>query len=186
MCSESSHKSGTVARHPRQRREDDLPYEDLSVRARKNAQWHPGSPPDGADVLNLLGAYRRAESRMRSKTRDSMHMGETDLAALRYLLRETQAGRVVRQRDLAQALGISNPSVSGLVDRLCRDGYAERVPHPEDRRSVAIRPTHRSEEEARPTLEDIYQRELAAAGSLTLEERTVVAKFLTLLTDNLT
>lgn len=163
-----------------------MPYENLSVRSRKNGDWHPGSPPDAADVLDLLGMYRRAESQMRSTTRDSLHLGETDLAALRFLLRETQSGRQVRQRDLAQALGISSPSVSGLVDRLCRDGYAERVPHPEDRRSVAIRPTHRSEEEAIPTLEGIYQRELTAAESLTLEERAVVAKFLILLTENLT
>ncbi|GER23255.1 MarR family transcriptional regulator [Zafaria cholistanensis] len=162
-----------------------MPYEDLSVRASKSGDWHPGSLPDAIDVLNLLRAYRRAESRMRSKTRDSMGMGETDLAALRYLLRETQAGRHVRQRDLAQALEISNPSVSGLVDRLCRDGYAERVSHPEDRRSVAIRPTQRSEEEAVPTLEDIHQRELAATESLTSDERATVAKFLTLLRDSL-
>lgn len=141
-----------------------------------------GSGPDPVDVLNLLRTYREAERRMRLRTRDSMGMGETDLVALRFLLREARSDRLVRQRDLAEALQITSASASGLVDRLCRDGYAERVAHPEDRRSVAIMPTAKSDDEVRSTLGEMHRRMLAAAESLTPAELAAVAKFLTALT----
>lgn len=146
--------------------------------------WYPdaATQPDPVDVLNLLRQYREAERRMRARTRDSMRMGETDLVALRYLLRATRTGQVVRQRDLAEALEISKPSASALVDRLIRDGYVQRVAHPDDRRSVAIEPTRKTDEEVRATLGVMHRRMLAAAESLTPEELAVVARFLTDLT----
>ena len=39
---------------------------------------------------------------------------------------------------LAQALHVSMPTISGIVDRLVRAGYLHRVPQPEDRRQVAV------------------------------------------------
>jgi DNA-binding MarR family transcriptional regulator len=160
-----------------------------NVQARKQdtpggGYWYPdaGSSPDPVDVLNLLRRYREAERRMRARTRDSMRMGETDLVALRFLLRATRTGQMVRQRDLAEALEISKPSVSALVDRLIRDGYVQRVPHPEDRRSVAIEPTPKTDDEVRSTLGVMHRRMLAAAESLSEEELAVVARFLTELT----
>lgn len=146
--------------------------------------WYPdtGSGPDPVDVLNLLRRYREAERRMRARTRDSMRMGETDLVALRFLLRAARTGQVVRQRDLAEALEISKPSASALVDRLIRDGYVQRVAHPDDRRSVAIEPTQKTDEEVRSTLGVMHRRMLAAAESLSPEELAVVARFLTELT----
>lgn len=134
------------------------------------------------DLLNLLRKYREAEHQMRVRTRDSMRMGETDLVALRHLLQASRAGVRLRQRDLAVALDISAASASALVDRLVRDGYVQRVPHPEDRRSVAIETTSKTDEEVRSTLGEMHRRMLAAVESLSPEERATVAKFLTALT----
>lgn len=86
--------------------------------------------------------------------------------------------RILRQKDFASELEISNASVSALVDRLCRDGYAQRVVHPEDRRSVAIMPTKHTDQEVRETLGPMHQRMLEAVESLTADERTAAAKFL--------
>jgi DNA-binding MarR family transcriptional regulator len=159
------------------------------VQARKQdttgaGYWYPDAvtSPDPVDVLNLLRRYREAERRMRTRTRDSMRMGETDLVALRFLLRATRTGQVVRQRDLAEALEISKPSASALVDRLIRDGYVQRVAHPDDRRSVAIETTRKTDDEVRSTLGVMHRSMLAAAESLTPEELAVVARFLTDLT----
>lgn len=143
--------------------------------------WYPEdhTAPDAVDVLNLLRRYREAEQRMRRRTRDSMRMGETDLVALRHLLRAQRAGRPVRQRDLAAVLEISAASASALVDRLVRDGYARRRPHPQDRRSVVVEPTAKTDAEVRSTLGRMHRRMMAAAESLSPAERAAVAAFLT-------
>lgn len=136
------------------------------------------------DVLNLLRRYRAAERHMRAHTRDSMRMGETDLLALRHLLRASSTGRLVRQRDLAAALEITPASASALVDRLIRDGYVRRVPHPEDRRSVVIETTAKTDDEVRATLGTMHRRMLDAVESLDQAELAAVAKFLTALIES--
>lgn len=73
------------------------------------------------DLLNLLRDYRAAEKQMRIRTRESMRMGQTGLVALRFLLRERSTGRTPCRRDLAQALGLTTPATSVLVDRVPKD-----------------------------------------------------------------
>ncbi|GAA4776815.1 MarR family winged helix-turn-helix transcriptional regulator [Microbacterium gilvum] len=141
--------------------------------------WYPDG--DGAttvDVLNLLRRYRSAETAMRARTRASMRMNETDLVALRHLLREQRAGRAVRPVDLARVLDISTASVTALIDRLERDGHARRAPHPTDRRAGVVVPTAESDAEVRKTLGPMHQRMLALVDGLSEKERAVVARFL--------
>lgn len=136
------------------------------------------SAPAAVDLLNLMRRYREAERKMRVATRGSMGMNETDMSALRFLLAAHRQGVIPRQRDFAEELGISNASVSVLIDRLCRDGYAERIVHPADRRSVGIVPTEYSDTEVRGTLHQMHERMMDAVGTLSEEERVAVAKFL--------
>lgn len=137
-----------------------------------------GLVPQAADLLNLLRRYREAERKMRAVTRRSMGMNETDMSALRFLLAAQRQGVIPRQRDVAEELGISNASMSVLMDRLCRDGYAERVVHPADRRSVGIVPTEYSDIEVRGKLRNMHERMRDAASMLSESERIAVAKFL--------
>lgn len=153
--------------------------------AGQGGYWYAGSDSQigPIQVLNLLRRYREAEGRMRARTREAMRMGETDLLALRFLIRAKQAGTVVRQKDLAQTLAITNASASSLVDRLVRDGYARRVAHPDDRRSVAVETTQHSDAEVRSTLGRMHTRMIDTAESLDPAELAAVAKFLTGLTE---
>lgn len=41
---------------------------------------------------------------------------------------------------LARDAGLTTGAITGIVDRLERAGYAERRPHPNDRRSLVVRP----------------------------------------------
>lgn len=140
--------------------------------------------PSSVDLLNLLRQYRVAEKSMRDRTRESMRMGETDLVALRHLLRAKAQGTLLRQRDLAEELKISGASVSVLINRLERDGYVKRVPHPDDRRSVAIQIQASSEQEVKETLSAMHTRMLEAVESLSEDEKAAVAKFLTALIES--
>ncbi|GMA30249.1 MarR family winged helix-turn-helix transcriptional regulator [Litorihabitans aurantiacus] len=142
--------------------------------------WDPatGDDADPVDILALLRRYREADRQLRTRTRASMGMGETDLLALRYLLRAKQRGAVVRQKELAAALGITGASASTLVDRLVRDGYVRRVAHPNDRRSVAVETTQHSDDEVRATLDGLHRRLLAAVETMPRDELDAVAAFL--------
>ncbi|KUM38270.1 MarR family winged helix-turn-helix transcriptional regulator [Arthrobacter sp. EPSL27] len=133
--------------------------------------------PPGA-VLQALREYRNAEVARRRSTRDSMGMGETDLLALRYLLRAQSAGEQVGPKDLSRVLGITTASTTSLIDRLVGSGHVRREPHPTDRRSLVIVPTGATDTEVRATLGGMHQRMMAVAEELTHEEARTVIKFL--------
>ena len=155
---------------------------------RANGYWYSvdcEATASSVELLNELRRYRASNGRMRARVRDDMGMGEKDLLALRVLLAAQVEGRAVRQRDLAEQLNISAASSSALVDRLVRDGYAERAPHPEDRRSTAVVPTSRGDHEVRETLRSMHTRMMAVTESLTPHERAVVTRFLSRLNHSL-
>ncbi|GMA32100.1 MarR family winged helix-turn-helix transcriptional regulator [Litorihabitans aurantiacus] len=89
----------------------------------------------------------------------------------------------MRQKDLASILSITTASASTLVDRLVRDGYAVRVAHPDDRRSVAVQTTAHSDKEVRDTLGAMHAKMLAAVESYPPEGLAVIADFLGALTE---
>ena len=139
--------------------------------------------PDGqldysAAVLKSLRDYRAAETEIRRSTRDSMGMGETDILALRYLLRVQASGKQVVPKDLSQFLNITSASTTSLIDRLVASGHVRRQPHPTDRRSIVIVPTGESDKEVRETLGAMHRRMMAVAEGLSADEARVVVEFL--------
>jgi DNA-binding MarR family transcriptional regulator len=132
----------------------------------------------GVAVLNGLRDYRAAEAAMRRRTRSAMRMGETDLLAIRFLLKAQNEGRIVSPKDLAAHLSISTASTTVLLDRLARSGHVERRPHPTDRRALVIVPTIDSDGDVRATLGDMHRRMIEVAESLSPEEGAIVIAFL--------
>lgn len=72
--------------------------------------------------------------------------------------------------DLAEGLDSTPRNITGLVDHLERDGLVERVPDPDDRRSVRARLT----EKGRATINGIWKegmaQQYALAGGMTKED----------------
>lgn len=132
----------------------------------------------GVAVLNALRDYRAAEAAMRRRTRSDMRMGETDLLAIRFLLKAQAVGRAVSPKDLSAHLSISSASTTVLIDRLVRSGHVERRPHPTDRRALVIAPTIDSDDEVRATLGDMHRRMIEVAESLSPDEAVTVLGFL--------
>ncbi|SMY13042.1 MarR family winged helix-turn-helix transcriptional regulator [Brevibacterium jeotgali] len=146
----------------------------------RSGYWFADSDTDASsvEVLNLLRRYREAETAMRARVREDMGMGERDILALRFLLEARATGTVLRQKDIADKLDITTASASNLIDRLVRDGYAQRTPHPADRRSVAVEATDDGDREVRETLRRMHDRMYAATTAMDAQERAVVAVFL--------
>lgn len=146
--------------------------------------------PDGqldysAAVLKSLRDYRTAEAAVRRSTRESMGMGETDILALRYLLRVQASGKTAVPKDISRFLGITSASTTSLIDRLVASGHVRREAHPTDRRSVVVVATAESDKEVRATLGAMHRQMMSVAEGLTAEEARVVVKFLERMTDAL-
>jgi DNA-binding MarR family transcriptional regulator len=105
-------------------------------------------------------------------------MGETDLLALRYLLRAKSTGERVGPKDLSRVLGITTASTTSLIDRLVASGHVRREPHPTDRRSLVIEPTAATDAEVRATLGHMHRQMMTVAESMSVEEARVVITFL--------
>lgn len=136
-------------------------------------------------VLQALRGYRAAEVESRRSTRDTMGMGETDLLALRYLLRAEAAGERMGPKDLSRLLGITTASTTSLIDRLVASGHVRREPHPTDRRALVIVPTAETDAEVRATLGQMHRKMLAVAETLSPEESRVIVSFLRGMTEAL-
>lgn len=143
-------------------------------------------PAPVADLVDALRAYRNAESSMRGRSRDSMHLGRTDMTALRLMLHAGQAGAPLNAASLARRLEISTAATTVLIDRLEKSGHAERRRSRSDGRAIEIWPTATSDAEVRSTMGVLHERMMSVAGSLTATECAVVQRFLGSLGDAMT
>jgi DNA-binding MarR family transcriptional regulator len=73
-------------------------------------------------------------------------IGDNELAALLHLSAHEEGMTI---SELASEMGAAFMSVSDAVTRLERDGDAERVPHPSDRRAQLVRLTRTGRKRAR-------------------------------------
>lgn len=137
----------------------------------------------GRRVLEALRTYRASEMAMRRRTRESMGMGENDLLVLQFLMRAAKQGGEVSPVDIGRHLGVSTPSVTGILDRLERSGHLARKPHPQDRRRLLVETTPRAHAEVRRTLDGMHERMMAAVESLDADDADVVVGFLHAMTD---
>lgn len=141
--------------------------------------WYSSSTEErGVTVLNTLRAYRAAEVAMRARTRKSMKMNDTDLAALRFLLRAQRLGDPVSAKELAAQLKITSASTSVLINRLVASGHMLRHPHPTDKRAVLLTATGDSNSEVRDTMAAMHARMISTAESLDADEAAAVVGFL--------
>lgn len=134
-------------------------------------------------VLESVRRWREAEQRISLRSRRAMHLNETDMKALRYLVVAKNSGHIVTAGALAEHLSISTASTTKVLDRLAAAGHIERSPHPTDRRALAITITRSTHEHVRDTVGRIHARRFEVVAGFTSAERDVVMRFLDALTD---
>ena len=90
--------------------------------------------------LRLLDAARLIEDTVSSRLRDShgVSLARFDLLAVLYA---AEGG--LTMGDIGRRLRVTGGNVTGLVDRLEKEGLAARRPHPTDRRASFVALTHK-------------------------------------------
>lgn len=145
----------------------------------------------GADIAQIntlmaaLGRLRKAEDLLVEASNTYMRLNRTDMRTLHLLIASAHRQELVTPSVIATYLGISTASTTKLLDRLKHGGHITREPHPRDRRALVIRVTPETHRAAMSTVGRQQARRFNAAARLTPEERDIVIRFVTDMTDEL-
>lgn len=134
-------------------------------------------------VLAGMRNWREEEERIRVRSRTDMELNENDMRALRFLVASKNIGAVVTPGALAAHLDISTASTTKLLDRLAAAGHITRVPHPTDRRALAINITDDTHQRVRESVGRMHARRFDVVAGMPPAERDVVIRFLAHLID---
>ena len=100
---------------------------------------------------------------------------------LEILHREGQS----RMTDLARSINVSTAAMTGIVDRLVRDGYVERASDPDDRRIIKIGLTAKGGSAVKNIIDQRKQIFSRIFGVLSQEDREEYLKILLSVRDRL-
>jgi DNA-binding MarR family transcriptional regulator len=92
-----------------------------------------------ADLERVLEVYRRLQihhARLVHDEATARGVGLTDLRVL-FALAARRDGSAL-PKEVTNTLGLSTGATTSLIDRLATKGLVERVPNPDDRRSVSV------------------------------------------------
>ena len=88
--------------------------------------------------------------------------GNFDITVDQWLiLKNLDNDRYLKQKELAEITGKDNPTLTRIIDLLCKKGLTERVMHKNDRRSFTVHLTHEGKaklEELAPQVDDIRMK----------------------------
>jgi DNA-binding MarR family transcriptional regulator len=137
-------------------------------------------------VLIAVRRWREAEQEVRFRSRTDMKLGETDMAALRYLVALKNQDAIATPKMLADHLGISTASTTKLLDRLAVAGHIERSPHPTDRRALMINITQQTHEQVRDSVGRLHAHRWKVVAEMSPRDREAVIRFLDRLSETQT
>jgi len=143
----------------------------------------PGEVDQVVAVLEAMSSWRDLERTMSERARAYMRLGDTDMRALRYLIAASRQGIIVTPGMIAAHLGISPAATTKLTDRLDAGGHIRRLPHPDDRRRIAIEVTESTRSSARASVGRSHARRFDAVAGLSEHDRAAVLRFFSALTE---
>lgn len=124
---------------------------------------------------------RLAEARLSRRRQTECGPSETARAATRYIFEQADAGGGVTPTEIADHIGVSTATMTGILKRLHAGGIIAYERNPDDGRSKRVRPLDRSTD-----LEDIdplTAKIRAFAAGLSEREAEHVARFLDAVSD---
>ena len=81
----------------------------------------------------------RTARRVKGYAQQQFTSGNFDVTVDQWLiLKSLDDDRYLKQKELAEITGKDNPTLTRIIDLLCKKGLTERVTHKEDRRSFTV------------------------------------------------
>ena len=139
--------------------------------------------PDGSPTGSTLAALDeliQVAAALEPAVARRAGLSTSELQALRHLVDQSR-GPV----ELSHLLGVTSAASSGVVDRLEARGHVHRSPHPDDGRRTEVQVTDSGREEVDNVMRPVLDRLAEADGALDDDERAVVQRYLTSVTEAL-
>jgi DNA-binding MarR family transcriptional regulator len=134
---------------------------------------------DAEAIRKAINRKELAATRQRSALGRLLGLSDTDVLAIQHL---AAAGRLTPTQ-LGSMLGMTSGGATALVQRLEREGFVAREPHPSDRRSALLRLTPEIERQAGEALAPLVAAIDALSAQLDDRERRAVARYLAAVAD---
>lgn len=144
----------------------------------RRSQLSEADAKECVQVMEALHEWQEASRALSEASKRYMKLNDSDMRAIRMMIRAKKQGQLVTPKDIARAVGISSASTTKLVDRLVEGGHLVRLPHPNDRRTTCIEVTEQTRRSAEDTIGRQHARRFTAAASLSSDERVAVIRFL--------
>ena len=129
-------------------------------------------------VMEALRSWQESARALSEASNRYMRLNESDMRAIRMIIRAQRQQRIVTPKDIAHEVGISSASTTKLIDRLVAGGHLNRAPHPTDRRTTCIEVTTRTRQSAHDTIGRQHARRFRVATDMPPEDRETVIRFL--------
>lgn len=129
-------------------------------------------------VMEALHDWQEAARALSEASKRYMKLNESDMRAIRLLIRAQKQEQIVTPKVIAREVGISSASTTKLIDRLVAGKHIVRVPHPSDRRTTRIEVTNQTRQAAQETIGRQHARRFTAATAMKSEDRETVIRFL--------
>ncbi|MET4159447.1 DNA-binding MarR family transcriptional regulator [Agromyces sp. PvR057] len=156
---------------------------DGTIESSTERYWYDSDDDQTVALLEAVRRHRAAEVEMRRRLRADMDMGDTDAAALRWIVAEERAEHPPTSAGLARELGVTTAATAKIVARLVASGDLERAPHPTDGRVLLLRAMPEAHARLRRTLGPMHARMRHVAESRDPAEQRVIIRFLDDLAD---
>ena len=133
-------------------------------------------------LLDIFLVVMREISRSQA---DELYKGKItlpQLLTLDFLIQKDES----KMTDIAHFMRVTTAAITGIVDRLVRDGYVTRVYEPQDRRIIKVKPTSRGAKLVKKIKAQRRKAIINVFGKITPAEREDYLRILLRIQDILT
>jgi len=110
----------------------------------------------------------RTARRVKGYAQQRFATGNFDVTVDQWLiLKSLDNDKYLKQKELAEITGKDNPTLTRIIDLLCKKGFTERVVHKEDRRSFTVHLTKAGTEKLEELSPQVNEIRMKAWENLT-------------------
>ncbi len=144
---------------------------------------HPFNP-ERARTLRIIRRIDNSLLKNRNKRLADFDLTAAQSDIVVYLMNNYQKKSEINQLDIQRHLQLSNPTVSGLLNRLEEKGFISRTSSIHDARYNCISPTQKALELSNAMIEHMYSSEDAMLDGLSNSERDELYRLLSIVLEN--